>query len=288
MNDTTIHDFNDARRKYLAKKQEIARMFLDLEDIKAEARFALDRTIDNGLSEVEVIDALHAYSISNFKSKTVQSLIDKVVKTCFNFISMDWMRSLEAVYLYAYVDDSRYYGDAFSHGNYVKGPLEVGFIDTATSRIFVLYVPIQHTVELDVNKWAECPTGVYKVEAPMNVKSAVFCARNGIDGPSKMICEAFDPTLVRKAVEKYLSGELDKDLVAIEFSSKDIYCTSGFGPLIVEECGEDGNVPSYYVGYDYDKMCHSIIGHQSWRFNSGIVFPKRIANCISDIDSIVS
>ena len=197
-----IKNFYAVRAEYFKKKAEIANAMLELDMLLHEANFKLKETVDNDFTDEYLVKVEKAYSSHKFNSAMVGAFIKKIDSMFFKDLDAKLKDRLEVTSI-----SIRASSEYFESKKSIDGPVAIDFHDIESTRAFRLVVPVKSAVCTDMVHWTDNGDGMYIVRA--DAPSADI---------SKEICRVFDKSKVAVAVEKYLKGEFDEDIVAETFN----------------------------------------------------------------------
>lgn len=202
-----IEKFYKTRAEYFKKKNEIARAMIELDMLLHVANADLKETVDNGLDDNYLIKVAKAYREHKFNSSVVCEFIEKIDNMFFKDLDPSLKNGLEVVSIKLDLGYSSRWSEPETS---IDGPMSIDFHEIASDRAFRLYVPLKSSISADMVHWADNGDGMYivRAEAPNANKS-------------KEICKVFDQSKVAEAVEKYLKGEFDDELICETFVLKD-------------------------------------------------------------------
>lgn len=201
MDAVKIDEFYKARVEYFRRRRLLQEAVYMLEEAKAKASDALYDTIDNGFSIEQLCKVDDEWNKSGFSSSLVKNFLDDIDAKYFAGIDAGLKKNLEVTNIEI---------DSFTKNNYcssdndrVMSPVKISVIDIKTKRKFMFIIPIKNKYyNVDILNWDSLTTGLYVVYASppqINVQ--------------RIICRAFDSSLVAMQLNKFLRGELDDDLM---------------------------------------------------------------------------
>ena len=267
MKPSKIAKFYNANDEYFKKKQEIAKAIGELELLKAEANTLLKETVDNGFTTQQLVDVSIEYRKHKFNSKVVQDFIEDAVVLLLDGLSASKRNTLEVTSIDINMISTYDYFDS-TYENKINGPVKMHFTDETSKRSFTVIIPVKDSTFTDVVHWKDEGDGMYMV----------YASYEGID--AREICRVFDASKVPIAINKYLCGELDEDLMTLSINHMQMVDDYDLSKckFSVQEYDLESN-----SGIDLDRIGTFLNGDS--RFYNPLSF--RIEHCIDDRDEYI-
>ena len=252
--------------EFYRKRNDIIRQIYELEDVMYTASDELCKSVDNGIDAEYVIDVIEDFKANKFRSSKLKDFMKKVIDLCFGgfdrFNEFDWKDNLNLVNIdYSYDDYSKYYG---SH-------IALEFNRVGTKHVFTLKIPIKMGTRIDITNWDD--EGCYVVLVYPHNENSIISVTN-----KKMIARCFDPSNLLVAIDNFMSGKYDNELMCEDITQlfQRYQMQENFSKSQSFDLSDD----SYYgrKKNKHDFLSSIMI---SLRSNS-TVWPKK-ENCIDDL-----